>query len=215
VADRPSGYVPAATYDLLLPLYDPVLRWLMRERRFKTRLLEQADIQPGARVLDLGCGTATLALLAKQREPEAEVFAVDGDPKVLEIARKKVASSGVSINLDEALASRLPYADASFERVLCSLVFHHLTRAEKMEALGEVRRVLAKGGSFHLVDFGPPVGLVAGIVAGVLGRGERMRDNVEGRLGELIRSAGLERVQEHGHHSALFGTLVFLSASAA
>jgi ubiquinone/menaquinone biosynthesis C-methylase UbiE len=214
VAHRPSGYVPAASYDLFLPLYDPVLRWLMREDKFKTRLLEQADLQPGHRVLDLGCGTATLALLAKRREPEANVFAVDGDPKVLAVARRKVAGSGLSIHLGEALAGRLPYPDASFDRVLSSLVFHHLTRAEKMEAFGEVRRVLAKEGSLHLVDFGPPAGWASGVVTRLLSRGERIPDNLEGRLGELIRAAGFEGVQEHGYHSTPLGTLVFLSASA-
>lgn len=213
MADRPAGYVPAASYDVLLPLYDPVLRWLMREQAFKRRLLEQANIQPGNRVLDLGCGTATLALLAKQREPRANVSAVDGDPKVLAIARRKVERSGLSIKLDEALVSQLPYPDASFDRVLSSLVFHHLTRAEKMLALGEVRRVLGKDGTFHLVDFGPSLGWVSRVIARLMGRGERIRDNLEGRLGELIRSAGFAFVQERGCHSTPFGTLAFLSAS--
>ena len=63
--ERPAGYVPAAGQDWLLPLYDPFLRWVMRESVFKTRLVREARIAPGQRVLDLGCGTATLRHCAK------------------------------------------------------------------------------------------------------------------------------------------------------
>lgn len=214
MSDRPRGYVPAATFDFLLPLYDPALRWLTREHEFKTRLLEQAELRPGHRVLDLGCGTATLSLLAKQREPRAELFALDGDAKVLAIARDKIAASGLSIRLDEGLAGRLPYPDASFDRVLSSLVFHHLTRAEKLQAFGEVRRVLVPGGSLHVVDFGPPAGPLGALIARLLRRGERIRDNLDGRLGELMSAAGLEGARDRGRHGTPFGTLAFVSASA-
>ena len=153
---RHAGYIPAAGHDFFLPLYDPVLRYLMRERALRTRFLDLAAIQPGQRVLDLGCGTATLLLLLKERCPSADVVGVDGDPKVLALARAKAEKQGVAIRFDEALATRLPYGDASFDRVLSSLMLHHLTRDEKLQALREVRRVLAPGASFHLADFGPP-----------------------------------------------------------
>lgn len=75
---RHTGYIPAAGHDFLLPLYDPVLRFLMRERKLRTRFLDLAAIQPGQRVLDLGCGTATLLLLAKERCPGADLVGVAG-----------------------------------------------------------------------------------------------------------------------------------------
>lgn len=60
---RPDEYVPAAGHDWLLPCYDPVCHFVLRERRFKERLVGQTAAPDGGRVLDLGCGTATLTLM--------------------------------------------------------------------------------------------------------------------------------------------------------
>ena len=55
-------YIHALRQGWLDSLYDPVLRWPMREGTFKPRLVAQGGIKPGHRVLDLGCGTAMLAV---------------------------------------------------------------------------------------------------------------------------------------------------------
>src|SRR5947208_11381763 len=86
VTDERDRYVPAAGRDWLTALYDPVVRVTTRERSFKQRLIEQAALRPGMDVLDLGCGTGTLAVWAKQPTPEANIVGVAGDPKVLERA---------------------------------------------------------------------------------------------------------------------------------
>jgi ubiquinone/menaquinone biosynthesis C-methylase UbiE len=90
------GYVPALSFDALTRFYDPLVALTLRERKLKGRLLEQARIAPGHAVLDVGCGTGTLALMAKQREPRARVVGLDGDPAVLAIARRKLARAGVA-----------------------------------------------------------------------------------------------------------------------
>jgi ubiquinone/menaquinone biosynthesis C-methylase UbiE len=214
MARHAAEYIPAAGHDLFLPLYDPTLRLLMREGAFRRRFLAQADIRPGHRVLDVGCGTGTMAVLIRQSVPEATVVGVDGDPKALAIARRKAATAGVAIHFDEARADHLPYADASFERVLSSLVLHHLTHEDKLAAVREIRRVLVPGGSFHLADFGAPVGAYAKLVVHLFSHGERLGENLQGRLGDVLRAGGLAEVQERGHHNTLFGTIALWSASA-
>jgi SAM-dependent methyltransferase len=89
VGTRSGKYVPALGHDLLTPLYDIVIKWTLPESAIKRRLVRQAGIGRGARVLDLGCGTATLTLLVKKEHPDADVTGIDGDPKILEIARLK------------------------------------------------------------------------------------------------------------------------------
>ena len=86
-----SEYIPALRYDWLTPVYDFTLRLTMRDPLFKLALLEQAATPADADVLDLGCGTATLSILAKQQNPQARVAAVDIDPKILDIARPRPA----------------------------------------------------------------------------------------------------------------------------
>ncbi len=121
-------YIPALKYSWLTPLYDSLLHWVLRESNFKRCLVEQASIENDHRVLDLGCGTGTLTLSIKQAHPQSEVVGLDGDAKVLEIAKAKVARSGLEVTLDYGMAFDLPYSDGSFDCVLSSLLFHHLTR---------------------------------------------------------------------------------------
>ncbi len=150
-----AKFIPALGNDLLTPLYDPLL-WFMRESRFKTDLIEQAQISNGNRVLDVGCGTGTLAIMTKKRHPEAEVVGIDADSKILGIARVKAAKAGITLTFDQGMADQLPYADSSFNRVLSSLFLHHLSTEQKLRTLAEVFRILRPDGGFEVVDFGPP-----------------------------------------------------------
>jgi predicted RNA methylase len=84
---KTEKYIPTLSFAWLTPLYDPILKWGLREQTFKRRLIQQANIQPGMRVLDLGCGTPTLSILTKQTYPNAEVVGLDGDPAVSVIDR--------------------------------------------------------------------------------------------------------------------------------
>jgi ubiquinone/menaquinone biosynthesis C-methylase UbiE len=208
-ADR---YIPALSHDWLTPLYDPLIGLFMREARSKGRLIAQARLLAGHRVLDLGCGTGTLAIMIKRAEPGAEVVGLDGDPQVLEIARAKATKAGVEVRLDRGMAFDLPYADGSFDRVVSSLVLHHLSTRAKRETFAEVARVLAPGGELHVVDFGPPRGLYGHFAARLMSRSEELAVNVEGRLPDLFGEAGLEDVVETGHFGTLFATLAYYRA---
>lgn len=212
---RPEGYIPAAGHDWLLPFYDPVLRVLFCEEELKRRLLEEADVRPGHRVLDVGCGTGTLTILIKTECPEARVVGLDGDPKVLAVARRKAAAADVDLALDEGLAYALPYADGSFDRVFSSMVFHHLTREHKERALAEILRVLAPGGSFHLLDFGRPVSAWERAVTHLLFRGPETRDNIEGRLAALVSEAGFAEVEELARRGTIVGRVWYYRAAKA
>jgi ubiquinone/menaquinone biosynthesis C-methylase UbiE len=179
----------------------------MREKKFKHYLIRQTQIAPGQRVLDLGCGTATLTIMIKQAQPGADVVGLDGDPNVLAIGRAKARQIGVDITLDEGMAFQLPYPEASFDRVLSSLVFHHLTYEDKKRALRESWRVLKSGGEIHLVDFGKPHTAWGRLIAPLIGRAERADDNIQGRLPDIFREAGFEQVIEAARFATVFGTL--------
>ena len=213
--ERPEPYIPALKYERLTALYDPVLRWTMREAAFKQRLVQQAGIEAGHRVLDLGAGTGTLTLLVKRLHPEAEVVGLDGDEQVLAIARAKAEQAALAVSFDRGLASDLPYPDHSFDRVLSSLVFHHLTRDQKERALREVRRVLRPGGELHVADWGkPPNRLLraAFLLVQVLDGFETTSDNVAGRLPDFFRRAGFSEVRQTTQFATVFGALSLYQA---
>ena len=182
-------YIPALSWNVLTPLYDPLLKWIMQEEHFKRHLIEQAQIQPDQRVLDVGCGTGTLTIMIKQAYPNSKVTGLDGDPQVLEIARRKANRAGALITFDEGMAYQLPYPEASFDRVLSSMVFHHLMTQDKERTLAEIYRVLKPNGELHLVDFGEPHGFYAKIMSWLTRRFERLDDNVNGRIPEMFVAA--------------------------
>jgi ubiquinone/menaquinone biosynthesis C-methylase UbiE len=204
-----EGYIPALKFDFLTPVYDPALRWLMHEGEIKESLIRQADIQAGQRVLDLGCGTGTLTVLIKRLHPEAEVVGLDGDEQVLEIARAKTKKAGVELTLDQGMAYDLPYPDGSFERVLSSLMFHHLTTENKLLALLEAYRVLRPGGRLHMIDFGVPQSLWARWISPLMARLEEAGDHHKGLFPTMIVAAGFEQVSVMPSFSTIFGALAF------
>src|SRR5215210_2922488 len=110
---KADSYIPALSHDWLTPLYDQLIGWTMPEASFKRHLIKQADIKSGHRVLDVGCGSATLTLLIKKTHPDADVVGVDGDAKILGIATRKAARADLDITLDEAMGFDLPYPTGS------------------------------------------------------------------------------------------------------
>lgn len=212
---NPQQYIPALRFAWLTPAYDIVVRTTTRETSVKTALIEQAGISPGQRVLDLGCGTATLALWVKQRHPDAQVTGIDADPAALEIAARKARRSDVSIGLDPGFSFRLPYADASFDRVLSSLFFHHLTWADKQRTARELYRVLRPGGQLHVADWGRATGPVmraAFVAIQLLDGFANTRDNVRGKLPALFDEAGFGGVAQTRTFPTVFGTLALYRA---
>jgi ubiquinone/menaquinone biosynthesis C-methylase UbiE len=212
---RPADYLPAVRFDFLTPLFDVFVRGTTRERAFKEKLLDQAGLDEGLDVLDLGSGTGTLAIWAKQRAPQLRIRGLDGDPKIIARAVQKADRAGVEVPFDEGLSYELPYADASFDRVLSSLFFHHLVPRDKERTIAEVVRVLRPGGELHVADWGEPRSLAskAGAVAIRRFDGDApTRDNLAGRLPELFEAGGLVDARERERVAAPMGVISLYSA---
>lgn len=205
MASAHTTYLPAAGRDWALPLYDPLVKLLGGDAP-RGELLDAAALQPGHRVLDVGCGTGTLAIAIKRRHRDVDVTGLDPDPKALARARRKADRAGVSIRLDTGFADRLPYDAASFDRVFSSFMFHHVPAESREPMLREVRRVLKPGGSLHLVDFAASEHGHGGLMAR-LHSNHHLSDNTEGRMLLLMNRAGFGAVRKVRDGSMLFGLL--------
>jgi SAM-dependent methyltransferase len=141
------------------------------------QLVAQAGIGPTASVVEIGSGTGNVTLRIARAHPGATVTGIDPDSASVARAREKAARAGLGIRFEEGRAGRLPLADGSVDRVMSSLMFHHLDGEERLTALQEVRRVLVPGGSLHVMDLseGAPLstGLLLRLVLGPLGHGDR------------------------------------------
>ena len=183
-------YLPAAGHDAFLPGYDLLTRALGFNRAYRM-LIAQAELADGLSVLEVGCGTGNLITRVARRYTGATAVGCDPDPRALARAQRK--ARGLSgITFDRGYAQKLPYPDAQFDRVLSSMMWHHLDEDVKAEAAAEIFRVLRPGGSLHLVDIGgeAPHG------DGLLARRMRRTPHAAGNLGDAIprrlRSAGFD-----------------------
>jgi len=114
-------------------------------------------IQPGEQVLEVGCGTGDVALVAKQRAgTSGTVYGIDPSPEMLAVARDKAARIGTSVDFQVGVIEALPFPDAGIDVVLSSLMMHHLPGDVKRRGLAEVARVLKPGGRLLIVDFKRP-----------------------------------------------------------
>ncbi|CAM5785527.1 class I SAM-dependent methyltransferase [Cellulomonas persica] len=145
-------HLPPMGKAWLLPLYDPFSR-LVGAERLHRRLLGEASLQPGDRVLEIGCGTGNLLLLAQRLVPGVDTTGLDPDAAALARAARKARRRGVDVRLDHGFADALPYPDQSVDVVLSSLMLHHLPDEAKIPAFREARRVLRPGGRLHVLDF--------------------------------------------------------------
>ena len=202
-------YIPALSYRFLTPFYDFIQKYVVRDVRYKSQLIEQANIQPGQHVLDLGCGTGTLAMMAKQAQPSAEVSGLDADSDMLKVANYKKNQAKLNVKFDVGFTNDLPYPDASFDRVLSSIMIHHLKTPDKEKTAREVYRVLKPGGQLHIIDFGKPVTWYGKMLGPLLHKFEEANDNIDGRLPEIFGAPGL-KTQVLGNFWTFFGDLAFL-----
>lgn len=201
-APTSSEYLPAAGHDHLLPFYD-LLTKVMGVGKIHRDLIQHADLEDGHRVLEVGTGTGNVAVLAKKRAPGIAVTATDPDPLALRRARKK----SKAITFERAFAEDLPYADASFDRVLSSLMLHHLNAEKKTLALAEIRRVLAPGGTLSLVDL---IDDGHGLAAHRTMRQASFADDVP----SMLLEAGFSSAEEVGRRSSRIGTVGYWRGTA-
>jgi ubiquinone/menaquinone biosynthesis C-methylase UbiE len=184
------AYLPAAGRDAFLWLYDPLTRLLGVQKIFGA-LLDQAALQPGQAVLDVGCGTGTLAVKIKRLHPTVEVTGLDPDPKALARAGAKATRAGTAVRFDRGFADALEYGDGTFDRVFSSMMLHHVRRDDKPKVLAEIRRVLKPGGSLEFLDIAP---------------------DGEDRMLRRLQDAGFTDIRRVGDRKLLFGRVAFHQA---
>jgi ubiquinone/menaquinone biosynthesis C-methylase UbiE len=210
-------YVPAAGRAWLTRVYDPAMALTMRERAWRVALLDAvlADPRPAV-VLDVGCGTGTLAVGLAEADLSLRVLGVDGDEAVLALAREKTAALGERVHLASGLAEELPIADSSVDAVVVSLLLHHLAPGSKVRALAEAQRVLHPDGRLVIADWGrPPDPLTrAGFLAlQILDGFTNTRDHAAGRLPALVAEAGFGPVRVLRRWRTIWGSLELIVAT--
>jgi ubiquinone/menaquinone biosynthesis C-methylase UbiE len=204
-------YIPAAGHDALLPAYDLLTRLLGMNKVYNT-LIAQAELSDGMRVLEIGCGTGNLTTRAKRAHRGTELIGFDPDPKALARAQRK-ARGMTGIRFERGYAQQLPFANDQFDRVLSSMMLHHLDDGVKAAAAAEVHRVLRPGGRLHIVDIGGHVSAHDGLAARWMKRNPHAAGNLGDAIPRLLRAAGFDCTEVATQRHRAIGRLTFYRAT--
>lgn len=197
-----KNFTPALGRAELTADYDRVIGVMTRETKWRGRLVGSIAPQIGETVVDLGCGTGTLAIMLASAAPNVRVIGVDPDPDVLTLATEKALGQQIDIEFFEALGGEriegLPYGNA--DKVLASLVLHHCPIDAKQALLANAYALLKTGGALFIADYGVQKTLLMQILFNQvrsLDGYENTRANKDGMVPVLMSQLGFVAVTEH------------------
>jgi demethylmenaquinone methyltransferase/2-methoxy-6-polyprenyl-1,4-benzoquinol methylase/phosphoethanolamine N-methyltransferase len=196
------------------PYYDLAVNiaTLGSARRLRQITVDQALIEPGDTVLDVGCGTGDLTLLAKTRAKDGNVYGIDRAPEMIAVARKKAQGKGLDIDFRVGVIESLPFPDASIDVVTSSLMMHHLPEDLKVHGLAEIYRVLRSpdpvsgkpGGRLLIADFMRPTGSFLNHLFIAFTRHRGLQKGIED-LQKLLKNAGFNQITQSDEKVLIIG----------
>ncbi len=191
---------PAQTEGSLIrwaPYYDFAVNIISlgHARLLRKMTVDNALIKSGDSVLDVGCGTGEVALLAKTRAKDGKVYGIDPGPEMIAVARSKAAQKKLDVDFRVGVIESLPFPDSSIDVVTSSLMMHHLPYDLKRRGLAEVYRVLKPGGRLLIADFLRPTGSFVSHLFIALTQHRGLKNGIED-LRKLLNDAGFTQVTQ-------------------
>ena len=190
---------PAQTAGRLIrwaPYYDIAVNitTLGQARRLRKMTVDHALINQGDHVLDIGCGTGAVTLVAKSRAgKDGQVFGIDPAPEMITVARNKAARKSLEIDFRVGVIESLPFGDASIDVVTSSMMMHHLPEDLKARGLAEIYRVLKPGGRLLIADFMRPTGSFLNHLFIAFTRHQGLKSGIED-LQKLLKDSGFSQI---------------------
>ncbi|MCR9107111.1 MAG: class I SAM-dependent methyltransferase [Gammaproteobacteria bacterium] len=198
---KQKDFTPALGFSALTPLYDLAISTLTREDTWRGELLDLVEPSQDDRILDVGCGTGSLAIRMKRRNPDCEVHGMDPDINVLDRARKKAKNAKVDISFHQGfLHPGEPMQLGRFSKIVSSLVFHQTALDTKIDLLKSMIQLLQPGGKLYIADYGlqrtPLMRSLFRCTVQAIDGVTDTQHNADGCMPELIEQSGFSNTEE-------------------
>lgn len=195
------SYVPALGDHRLSPFYDATIALMTCERTWRRAFVKQIAPEPRDVILDLGCGTGSLAVQLKKACPGASIYGVDPDPDILTRAEEKARDADVLVHFSQGYAQDAGMIAARIRpnKLVSSLVLHQIPLAGKRMALLAALGALKPGGELHIADYGlqaSPLMRFAFRQVQTLDGFDTTQPNADGVVPELMEDVGFAGVEE-------------------
>lgn len=182
-------FTPAAGRLAGVGSYDLLIRIFTREGVWRPRLIERILLHPAQKILEVGCGTGTLAIKNKLKRGSTHLIAIDPDPQVLDIARSKARAAGTEIDFIEGFLDQQSFGKAEFDVIYCSLVLHQVPLQAKINIIEQMITLLKPGGVLHIADYARQTGLMRLLFRLTVQMTDGIQDtqpNADGQIEQLL-----------------------------
>lgn len=169
-----------------------------------SRIIRLMMLNPGDKVLDVGCGTGTVLFrLYRKYGDRVSLYGIDPSGDMIQIAISRNKKLNAKVNFQKAIGESIPFKSGLFDWVMISLVMHHLPFEAKVVVIREARRVLKQGGKLLLSDFGKPQNLMGSIIAFIARGHAFMKENIRGDVNEILKRARFKKIKVLGRQFGL------------
>lgn len=211
------SYVPALGDHRLSPFYDTTISLMTCERTWRRAFVKQIAPEPRDVILDLGCGTGTLAIMLKRACPSASIYGIDPDPDILTRAENKARDGDLLIHFASGYAQEAGSIASHIRpnKIVSSLVLHQVPLAGKRATLLNAFAGLRTGGELHIADYGlqnSPLMRFAFKQVQTLDGFANTQPNADGILPELMNEAGFVNIKENSVIPTPTGSISLYSA---
>ena len=216
--NRPiNAHTPPLGHAFLTPLYDFAVRLLTREHIWRHVFIDDIAPQPGEKIIDVGCGTGSLAVAIHEISPETIYIGIDPDEEAVRRARVKVSPFGsqAAFKVGYFSAGEPLFAEPP-DKIVCSLVLHQVPVAEKYRIAREIFDSLKPGGSVYIADYGLQSGIqrkLFRMTVQALDGVKNTQPNADGILPSVLTEADFTNVVEAKTISTLTGSISIFHAT--
>lgn len=167
---------------------------LGREKSLRRMTVNLAQVKSGDCVLEVGCGTGTLTLAAKQQAGQSgKVFGIDVIPEMIKLSKQKAAQARLDVTFQSGSIENIPFPENQFDVVMCSFMIFHMSEEVRRKGIAEIYRVLKPQGRLMVLDLALPAHGVSRAISKVLFKFMLKHDLKE--LLPVMESSGFSGIQ--------------------